>query len=415
MSTTDTETPEGPRVTRDEARDLSRLVRTSSARPENRYLAGVAGGIARHLDIDPIIVRIVLIVTVFFGGAGVLVYAAGWLFMPDERDGRAVITLDARNRAIALWIALALAASALISDVAGGFHFPWWIIPVLVIVALATKSWQYGRGGAPEENEAVVVEVLEKARAKTEAALAQARNRSDTAAAVALEKAKIKTDAALERAQQRAERAQQRWETKRGPLFFGFALALIVLAEGVLGVIDGAGASIAGPAYPALALGIIGLFLVLGAFWGRAGGLILLGLITAVILGLTTAADQWDVDGGRFRDLNNVPSTGSAVEDDYTFRNGDFLLDLTQVDDASSLAGRSIHIDGRAGRIRVKLPAGLNTQASAHISGPGYVQALGEEGAGFSQTITGQDGNGQGATVHIDADLRFGAIEIDEE
>ena len=41
--------PGGPRVTGDEIRDLGRLRRSAT----DRKVAGVAGGLARHLDIDP--------------------------------------------------------------------------------------------------------------------------------------------------------------------------------------------------------------------------------------------------------------------------------------------------------------------------------------------------------------------------
>ncbi len=47
----------------------------------------------------------------------------------------------------------------------------------------------------------------------------------------------------------------------------------------MLGIADLAGAPVADAAYPALALATIGAMLVVGAFYGRAGGLILLGLI----------------------------------------------------------------------------------------------------------------------------------------
>jgi phage shock protein C len=64
---------------------------TSQARPhplyrpiEDRMLAGVAAGIARYLDIDVTIVRIVLAVLAVVGGAGVPLYLAGWLLIPEE-------------------------------------------------------------------------------------------------------------------------------------------------------------------------------------------------------------------------------------------------------------------------------------------------------------------------------------------
>ena len=39
-------------------------------------VAGVAGGLARHLDIDPVILRVAFVVLTFFGGVGLLLYVA---------------------------------------------------------------------------------------------------------------------------------------------------------------------------------------------------------------------------------------------------------------------------------------------------------------------------------------------------
>jgi phage shock protein PspC (stress-responsive transcriptional regulator) len=51
---------------------------------EDRMLAGVAAGIARYFGIDPTIVRIVFAVLAVIGGAGVPLYLAGWLLIPEE-------------------------------------------------------------------------------------------------------------------------------------------------------------------------------------------------------------------------------------------------------------------------------------------------------------------------------------------
>lgn len=51
---------------------------------QDRMLAGVAAGIARYLGVDVTIVRILLAVLTVVGGAGVPIYLAGWLLIPDE-------------------------------------------------------------------------------------------------------------------------------------------------------------------------------------------------------------------------------------------------------------------------------------------------------------------------------------------
>jgi phage shock protein PspC (stress-responsive transcriptional regulator) len=47
-------------------------------------LAGVAAGIAEHLDLDVTLVRIVLVVLAFAGGLAVPLYVGAWLLIPDE-------------------------------------------------------------------------------------------------------------------------------------------------------------------------------------------------------------------------------------------------------------------------------------------------------------------------------------------
>jgi phage shock protein PspC (stress-responsive transcriptional regulator) len=54
-------------------------------------LAGVAAGIARYLDVDVTIVRIVLAVLAVVGGAGVPLYLAGWLLIPEEGAEQSIV------------------------------------------------------------------------------------------------------------------------------------------------------------------------------------------------------------------------------------------------------------------------------------------------------------------------------------
>lgn len=57
----------------------------SLTRPvEDRMIAGVCAGFARYLNVDVTILRIVLAVLTVMGGAGVPLYIAGWLLIPEE-------------------------------------------------------------------------------------------------------------------------------------------------------------------------------------------------------------------------------------------------------------------------------------------------------------------------------------------
>ncbi len=56
-------------------------------RGSDRWIGGVASGIANRLGVDPLIIRGVFIVLTLFAGIGVLAYGLAWAFLP-EPDGR---------------------------------------------------------------------------------------------------------------------------------------------------------------------------------------------------------------------------------------------------------------------------------------------------------------------------------------
>jgi phage shock protein PspC (stress-responsive transcriptional regulator) len=54
---------------------------------DDRMVAGVAGGMAEYLGIDPTIVRILWVLAFLPGGVpGFLLYGLCWLIIPNERS-----------------------------------------------------------------------------------------------------------------------------------------------------------------------------------------------------------------------------------------------------------------------------------------------------------------------------------------
>src|SRR5688500_4630638 len=78
----------------------------------DRKLAGVAGGLGRHLDVDPTILRVLFVVLVFFGGAGLLLYGAFWLLTPEEDTGESVIRTSDNTRNLVLIVVAVIAGLA---------------------------------------------------------------------------------------------------------------------------------------------------------------------------------------------------------------------------------------------------------------------------------------------------------------
>ncbi len=59
-----------------------RLVRSN----EDRMLAGVCGGIANYLNIDPVIVRLLAVLLTLWNGVGLLIYLVMAIIMRPEAD-----------------------------------------------------------------------------------------------------------------------------------------------------------------------------------------------------------------------------------------------------------------------------------------------------------------------------------------
>ncbi|MBQ7248854.1 MAG: PspC domain-containing protein [Deltaproteobacteria bacterium] len=49
----------------------------------NRMLAGVCGGVAEYLGVDPTVVRLVWAIFTILGGAGLLAYIIAAIIMPE--------------------------------------------------------------------------------------------------------------------------------------------------------------------------------------------------------------------------------------------------------------------------------------------------------------------------------------------
>ncbi len=51
---------------------------------ENKVFFGVASGIAKYFNVDPLIIRLIFVAIVFAGGSGILAYIICFLLMPKK-------------------------------------------------------------------------------------------------------------------------------------------------------------------------------------------------------------------------------------------------------------------------------------------------------------------------------------------
>ena len=394
----------GPASQRPPHQDLDRLRRSTT----NRYVAGVAGGLGRHFDIDPTILRVLLVVLTFFGGAGLVIYAVCWLFVPEDTADHAAIRVGSEARKILLLAAAAVAFLLAVGDAFNGFDTGWTLIPIAVLIAivLIVRDRRHGDPTAGTPTTAVAAAAPpEPADATT--AYPETAGREQTAV----------LDPTT---------AQPAWQPpvarpplvpphpkRTGILWFWPTLALIAVGLGVLGIYDNDHHVVDG-AYPALALAITAVMLVIGSVVGRPGGLILVGFVSALALAGNVAV------GGRFgfdaQEIRETPETAAAVQGDYHTTVGDIRLDLTEVADPLALAGREIDVHLRTGQIVVVVPRSLNVHIDAQLDIAGGITVPGNDGGGFNHGVdTHLVGVPATATAPLDLDLdvKLGQITVE--
>jgi phage shock protein C len=114
---------------------------------DNKILAGVAEGVAEYFDLDPSLVRILFLVSTFFGGIGLLLYIAMAIIVPlepvsaDAVDETTVVPEGHRHasRGDGRWTTLVGAALILVGSLTLLHQFlPSWeveryVVPAFVI------------------------------------------------------------------------------------------------------------------------------------------------------------------------------------------------------------------------------------------------------------------------------------------
>lgn len=391
-----TQTPPQDRVNTEHLHDIRDLRRSVA----DRKVAGVAGGLGSHLNIDPTVIRVVLVVLSFFGGAGLLLYGAAWLLVPAEGQSEAVVSTSAATRNALLLTAAVLAGLLLVGDSIGGWHFPWALVPVALIAFLFLKNRDKPVNQTPSQP---WTEAPQDEGATATVPPAEPGTEPTTAYGP-----QHPTPPWLPPSQPAPPPPPPK--QRRGPLLFGFTLALLAIALGGLGLYDALGGDVADAAYPALALAVVGAMLVVGAWFGRAGGLVALGIVAAIALGGTTLAEPTFAGP---RDVYKAPATAAQVQPRYFVPAGSVRLDLSNVQDVRNLDGRRIDLEANAGQLVVVLPDGVDADVNADVAAAGQADIAGYRSEGTNIHLQRQvDGGTDVPTIHLDLDVVFGNIEV---
>ncbi len=330
---------------------------------DDRMVAGVCGGLARYFDVNPTFYRVGFVVLTLLGGAGVLIYGAALLVLPDDGESESIaseILRDRRQRPAAL-VGLGLvgvAAIVLLSRLSFPLHTGAGFWVALLIIGAVLLRWQHRTPWHWRLPGPVRTQANPPPTADSSPALPAAGETSNEPCQHAFN--------------------VEPWSARPRRGSFGITFGILVVAGGVLGLLATAGVHI--PWAVGLAVGAlaIGFGIVSGAILGRrVGGLAFLGLLLAAAAVAASTAHLHL--GGGVGDRTYTPV--ASVRPDYRLGIGDLDLDLSNV--VLSASRTQIHARVGIGNLHVTVPKGISVRIVGH-AGIGDVTLLGHDTNGGS-------------------------------
>jgi phage shock protein PspC (stress-responsive transcriptional regulator) len=403
----------------DVAETLREMWETRPARPRHgRQVAGVASGIARRYDIDPVLVRVGFVVAAF-SGIGAALYIAGWILLPDEPADQGAPA--ATRRRTYLMIGLGIAALITMGSVFGGDGREM-ILPLLIVGGLLYLLHRSRGDRNARASEAPTV-------AAPTATAGPSLVKEPTGAAGGTEPPPVNPPAwdplgaapfawdLPEPAPAPAEPPPRRLPVT--PVTLG--LALIVGSATAVVMMVGDMLSLRNVAVLCgVVLAVLGAGLVVGAFLRTGRGLIPFALLLSALTWALVAApvERWHGDG--YGELRAAPTTVGDMQTSYELGAGEIDLDLTRLDLAVQPDGNTdvvrTSLSMGAGDMTVRVPPTADVTLTAR-AGFGDVRFGDREDSGPDAHVQviddlGTDGVRSGRPLVIDIDAGVADVEV---
>lgn len=433
---------------------------------DDRYIAGVCGGLARYLNVDPVVVRVIMAALTVVGGVGIVLYGAAWLLAPEEGSDQSMLEshLPAGPRVRMLgWIVAGVIAVAAV--VGSGPWFDWGWIGPFPLLGLAALIWVLARprSSGSAQPAAPTAPTTPPAGSTTTAPgapppppppgtepttpIPQSPTAADATGPGADSTTAMSSTTAMLPAGEGEEQttrlpmvpppnapavappAEQTGEpppplpppapTPAGPppspptpkrrfdpTLTWLTLATLVVAMGLLWLIDQTITDVNGPIYLATGIAVAGAGMLVGTWWGNGRALIPVGVVLTVVLIAVSQLPVW-----KFGEINEAPTNAADVRSSYQMGAGQIRLDLTRVTDLEALDGKTIHLETGLGQTRVIVPRNLDVTVFADLNA-GDVRVFDREANGADASTQYTDPDGPDPNLRIDIDGSLGQIEV---
>jgi phage shock protein PspC (stress-responsive transcriptional regulator) len=317
----------------------------------DRVLGGVAGGLGRYFDLDPVIFRISLVVLAFLGGSGLLVYLAALLLIPNEPEGGAPAgPVEGRGRTLGLAGLALLVLLGFPLILGGGLLVAGVLVPLAFLVGIGVVTWWLVSGQGPTGDAGDIA--------------------------------------------------------RRTALGLGVLVLVCILACGAAWAAGAGGGTVV-----AILVIAAGLAILAGAFLRPVRWLILPALAVALAAGTVSAAGI-DLSGG-VGDREYRPIAASDIQDGYELGMGELVVDLRDTNLPPGDTPLDLRLG--MGQITVLVPEDVCVATNAEVgAGDVDVFDRGSEGVDIDWRDSPSASPG-GSRVVLDAEIGLGALLVGHE
>ncbi len=426
-TTTPPTTPQAPR----------RLTKSN-----DKKIAGVSAGVAEYFAIDPTIVRLLFVASIFLGGFGFICYLIAWLVLPSSKQSsapdapRSVKSTSSTIVAMGLLITGAIIAAATIDNpFGGGFWIPLVLIGGGAFLLLqndddTTETPLLG-GPTPappsppksptdestKQHDLLPIisgqdiDLVDDIDGTEIIDAVVVANHVDTDEINDASSESLTTNPnergfswSEDRAAPPVSANEVAAATKPSPPVTALTFAALAALTGGSVLVDAVGwVDVAITPMIAIAILIVGGGLLTRAFIGGGRGLIPMGLLLVVAVSVSAVAEPTLSDGIGERDY--VPVAFDAVDSEYRLGIGELVVDLRQVDFPAGEHIIDVHLG--IGETRVYVPDDVNYEVTGELTAGELELGDRQEDGLSNQLAVGRDIDAD-ATLIINIDVGFG-------
>lgn len=147
------ELPDRPADRPDDHAGAPSARRTLRRSRRTRIVAGVCGGLAEYLGVDVALIRIAFVVLALAGGGGIVMYAVGWILIPEEPEGSTpppeagstAVTGGDSAKLVFGGLLIAIGSIVLVNMLVPGFgKYFWPLVLIAVGFAIIVQASRHG-------------------------------------------------------------------------------------------------------------------------------------------------------------------------------------------------------------------------------------------------------------------------------